>query len=51
MRFIAAIASMAIAMESCRGFAPSAARAGRRTSLRMADDGAEEGPIMNRYSR
>jgi len=52
MRFITAITSVAIVLDSCSSFAPSAVRLTNTkvsTSLRMAD-GSDE-PIMNKYSR
>ena len=52
MRFITAITSVAIVLDSCSAFAPSAVRLTKTkvsTSLRMAD-GSDE-PIMNKYSR
>lgn len=50
MQLITAVTSLAIAIQPCGAFAPSApARfAQSKTSLRMADDGEV---VMNKYSR
>lgn len=51
MRFITAITSVAIVVDSCSAFAPSAVRLMKTkvsTSLRMAD-GSDE-PVLNKYS-